>query len=81
MKPSGFLVTIDKLGRIVIPAPLRKTYQLEKFDNVELFNDENGILMRKYQPCCIFCGNAENLRTFKGNNICGDCIKEMSESK
>ena len=78
MKPAGFLCNIDNLGRIVIPAPVRKTYDLNKGDAVEIFTDENGIMMKKYNPSCIFCGGVENISSQKGKNICENCIKKLS---
>ncbi|MGN1113302.1 MAG: AbrB/MazE/SpoVT family DNA-binding domain-containing protein [Acutalibacteraceae bacterium] len=78
MKPAGFLCNIDNLGRIVIPAPVRKTYDLNKGDAVEIFTDENGIMMKKYNPSCIFCGGVENISSYKGKNICESCIKKLS---
>ena len=78
MKPAGFLCNIGNLGRIVIPAPVRKTYDLNKGDAVEIFTDENGIMMKKYNPSCIFCGSVENTSSFKGKIICESCIKKLS---
>ena len=78
MKPAGFLCNIDNLGRIVIPAPVRKTYDLNKGDAVKIFTDENGIMMKKYNPSCIFCGGVENISSYKGKNICENCIKKLS---
>lgn len=81
MKPAGFLCNIDNLGRIVIPAPLRKSYDLEKGCAVELFTDSEGITMRKYNPSCIFCGSATNVTTFRGKIVCEDCLREMNRTR
>lgn len=78
MKPAGFLCNIDNLGRIVIPAPIRKTYDLNKGDAVEIFTDENGIMLKKYSPTCVFCGGVDNVSTFKGKIVCEGCIKKLS---
>ena len=77
MKPAGFLCNIDNLGRIVIPAPLRKSYGLDNGCAVELFTDSEGITMRKYNPSCIFCGSADNITTYRGKIICEDCRREI----
>lgn len=78
MKPAGFLCNIDNLGRIVIPAPIRKTYDLNKGDAVEIFIDDNGIILKKYNPSCVFCGGMENTLSYKGKIVCEDCIKKIS---
>lgn len=77
MKAAGFLCNIDNLGRIVIPAPLRKAYNFEKGEAIELFTDDQGIIMHKYQPSCIFCGNVEDITVFKGEKICSHCLEEI----
>lgn len=77
MKPAGFLCNIDNLGRIVIPAPIRKTYDLNKGDAVEIFTDESGIMLKKYSPSCIFCGGMENILSYKGKIVCEDCAKKL----
>ncbi|MEE0858938.1 MAG: AbrB/MazE/SpoVT family DNA-binding domain-containing protein [Acutalibacteraceae bacterium] len=75
----GQVCTIDNLGRIVIPALMRKSYNMEKNESVELIMLEEGILMRKYQPGCIFCGNITDVTMFKEHMICQDCMKEMAD--
>ena len=41
--------------------------------------DGESIILRKYQPACIFCDNAKDIINYKGKNICPDCIRAMSE--
>ena len=80
MKPAGFLCKIDKLGRIVIPKPLRKKYDLDIEDTVELFTEPDGIVLKKYGMSCIFCSNSDNLTEFKGKTICSDCLEQIKKS-
>lgn len=77
--PLGQVCNIDSLGRIVIPALMRRAYKLEKNDKVELIMDDSGILLRKYHPGCIFCGNIKNITMFKGQLICKDCAKKIQK--
>lgn len=79
MKPAGFILKIDQLGRIVIPKPLRKKYNLELGDSLELFNEDDGILIKKYCMSCDFCGNDDNLVKFKGKTICENCLEELKK--
>ncbi|MEE1126354.1 MAG: AbrB/MazE/SpoVT family DNA-binding domain-containing protein [Acutalibacteraceae bacterium] len=78
-RKMGQVCTVDGLGRIVIPSLMRKTYNMEKNEDIELIMLEEGILMRKYQPGCIFCGNISNITMFKDRVICRDCLHEMAE--
>ena len=69
MKPAGFLCKIDKLGRIVIPKPLRAKYDLHTDDSIELFTEPDAI--------SIFCGNSDDLSEFEGKPICADCLEKL----
>lgn len=78
MKPVGIVRQIDSLGRILIPKGLRKSMDLKDGDSLELFVEDNTIVLRKYQPACILCGTAKNIVTFKGHNFCPDCVRELT---
>lgn len=77
MKPAGFICKIDKLGRVVIPKPLRTKYDLNIDDAIELFTEPDAIVMKKYAMSCIFCSGGENLIEFKGKTVCENCMKEL----
>ena len=77
MKPAGFLCKIDKLGRIVIPKPLRSKYDLHLDDTIELFTEPDAIVMKKYGMSCIFCGNSDGLSDFMGKAVCEDCLSKL----
>ncbi|MDD2217519.1 MAG: AbrB/MazE/SpoVT family DNA-binding domain-containing protein [Eubacteriales bacterium] len=79
MKATGIVRKVDELGRIVLPIELRRTLDIEIKDPIEIFVDEEYILLKKYEPACIFCGNAKNVVSIKGRNVCGDCLKELKE--
>jgi transcriptional pleiotropic regulator of transition state genes len=79
MKATGIVRKVDELGRIVLPIELRRTLDIEIKDPIEIFVDENLIILKKYEPACIFCGNAKNIRNVSGKNICGDCIEELKQ--
>ena len=78
MKSIGIVRKIDELGRIVLPIELRNKMDINTKDSVELFVDNDKIILKKYQPCCVFCGNADNVTMFKGKLVCRDCIEEMT---
>ena len=77
MKQVGYVSKIDSLGRIVIPKPVRKMYEMEKEDAVEILAKDNGLLIRKYKPSCVFCGETENIIVHEGHNVCEACIKKL----
>lgn len=77
MKATGIVRKVDKLGRIVLPIELRRTLDVDIEDPLEIFVDNEYIILKKYAPACIFCGNAKDVKVVKGKNICQDCLNEM----
>lgn len=78
MKPVGIVRQIDSLGRVLIPKELRRMLDIQTNDSFEMFIEDGAIVMRKYQPACIMCGNAKNTVTYKGHNFCPDCVRDMA---
>ena len=78
MKSTGIVRKIDALGRFVIPIELRNTLEISTSDSIEIFTDEDKIILKKYQPACLFCGNADDVVMFKGKLVCKHCLAEMS---
>ena len=77
MKSTGIVRKVDELGRIVLPIELRRTLGIEVKDRVEIFMEEDSVILRKYHPACIFCDNTAGVISYKGKNICQDCIRAM----
>ncbi|HBK86951.1 MAG TPA: AbrB family transcriptional regulator [Firmicutes bacterium] len=79
MKSTGIVRKVDELGRVVIPIELRRTLGIDEKDSLEIYVDGEKIILRKYEPACIFCGNAENVFNYRGKNICEDCLKQLAQ--
>ncbi len=77
MKATGIARPVDALGRIVLPIELRRTLDITTEDSLEIFTDGQSIVLKKYQPSCVFCGEADNVTMVKGKYICKDCLKEL----
>ena len=77
MKSTGIVRKVDELGRVVIPIELRRNLDIEVKDALEIFVDEEHIILKKYAPACIFCGQAKDVTTFKGKNICPSCMEDL----
>ena len=77
MKSTGIVRKVDELGRIVLPIELRRTLDILEKDSLEIYVDGNTIILKKYEPACIFCGNAKNVTHFKNKIICENCVKEI----
>ncbi|MDD2619532.1 MAG: AbrB/MazE/SpoVT family DNA-binding domain-containing protein [Syntrophomonadaceae bacterium] len=79
LKSTGVVRKVDELGRIVIPIELRRTMGIEEKDALEIYVDNEKIILKKYEPACIFCGNAEDVVNYKGKNICKSCLTEIGK--
>ncbi|MDD4296013.1 MAG: AbrB/MazE/SpoVT family DNA-binding domain-containing protein [Clostridiaceae bacterium] len=77
MKSTGIVRKVDELGRVVLPIELRRTLDIAEKDALEIYVDESAIILKKYEPACIFCDNAKDIVVFKGKNICPDCLNDM----
>lgn len=77
MKSTGIVRRIDELGRIVLPIELRNKMDIQNKDSIEIFVDDDKIILKKYVPACLFCGNADDVVMFKGKLVCKHCLAEM----
>lgn len=81
MKSTGVVRRVDELGRIVIPMELRRTLEIAEKDSLEIYVDGEKIILKKYQPACIFCSDASDVINYKGKNICKNCMAELKAGK
>ena len=81
MKATGMVRRVDELGRIVLPIEIRKNLCIENRDTVEIFVEEDKIILKKYEPACLFCGNADDVVMFGGKLICRECLEKLKEVK
>jgi transcriptional pleiotropic regulator of transition state genes len=79
MKSTGIVRKVDELGRIVIPIELRRTLDINIKDSLEIFVDGSYVVLKKYEPACIFCGNAKDVFNYKGKNICPECLTDLKK--
>ena len=80
MKSTGIVRKVDELGRVVLPIELRRTLDINLKDSLEIYVDGENVILKKYSPACIFCGEAADIADFKGKNICPDCLNEIKNS-
>ncbi len=79
MKSTGIVRKLDELGRVVIPKEIRKKLNIGEKDPIEIYQDGDAIVLKKYQSGCIFCGNSKNLVLYDGKLICKKCLGNLSE--
>ena len=79
MKKTVVKRKIDELGRVVIPIEIRNKLNISEKDPIEIYVENEKILLRKYEPSCIFCGNTKEIVNYKSKLVCQKCIKKIGE--
>jgi len=78
MKSTGIVRKVDELGRIVLPIELRRTLDIAERDELEIYLDDDKVVLKKYEPSCIFCASSQDLVSYRGRNVCMECIENMN---
>ena len=81
MKSTGIIRRMDELGRVVIPIEIRNQFNIVEKDPIEIYVDGSSIVLKKFEPNCVFCGNTKNLLTYKDKLICDKCSKKIGDLK
>lgn len=79
MKSTGIVRKVDELGRVVLPIELRKTLSIDVRDPMEIFVDEDKVILKKYEPADIFSGDMDDLFEYKGKKVSKKSITEMAK--
>lgn len=80
MKSTGIVRKVDELGRVVLPIELRRTLDIAEKDALEIYVDSDRIVLRKYEPACIFCGSADGITNFRGKYVYKQCALSVGEA-
>ncbi len=59
MQDTGIIRRIDELGRVVIPKELRKKLRIKEGAPLEIFTQENQMILRKYSPMSAISSRAQ----------------------
>ena len=81
MKSTGIVRRVDELGRIVIPMELRTKFKIAEKDPIEIYVEGSTIVLKKYEPNCIFCANSKKLTEYNGKLVCNKCLEKLSNIK
>ncbi len=78
MKSTGIIRKVDELGRVVLPIELRRMLDIAERDELEIYTENDRIILQKYESSCVFCGSSQGLTSFKGKNVCKSCIRNIA---
>ncbi|MBP1970340.1 transcriptional pleiotropic regulator of transition state genes [Virgibacillus natechei] len=73
MKSIGIVRKVDELGRVVIPIELRRTLDIHEKDSMEIYVENDSIVLKKFKPnmTCQITGETsdENLSFANGKLV------------
>lgn len=79
MKSTGIVRKVDELGRVVLPIELRRNLDIKERDALEIFVDDEKVILKKYEPADIFTGSMDDLIDYKGKKVSKASIEEMAK--
>ena len=77
MKATGIVRHIDELGRIVVPKEMRTKMNIVCGDALEIYVEDDKIVLTKFTPNCTFCGSTDIAAELCDNKICRDCLNKL----
>ena len=78
MKATGIVRKVDQLGRIVLPKELRRMLDIKDRDEVEIYMQEDMIILKKYEQGCVLCGSMEKGLIVNDKKVCSRCVKAIA---
>lgn len=78
LKSTGIIRKVDELGRIVLPIEIRRTLDIAERDELEIFMENDQIVLQKFEPSCIFCSSSNGLVSYNDKNVCRECIRKLN---
>lgn len=79
MKSSAITRQLDALGRVVVPVEMRRNLNIGNRDYVEIYAEDDRIILKKSGESCVFCGSEDNILRFKNKCVCGECLSQIKK--
>lgn len=78
MRSTGIVRGVDIAGRVILPPDICAGLGVKRGeDSLEIFIDGNAVVLKKYEPGCIFCGSMDELAVFQDVKICRSCREKI----
>lgn len=77
MKNTGVIRRVDELGRVVLPAEIRRAMGIGERELLEIYVEEDRLVMKKHRPACVFCGGDRELAVFRDRSVCSACREQL----
>lgn len=81
-RSTGMIRPVDKMGRVVIPKEMREYLGItDDGDSFEIYLEGKTIILKKFQPACVFCGRVADSIELNDVIVCKDCVEKLREIK
>jgi len=80
MSSIGMPRRIDALGRIVVPAELRRVLEIRVGDLLDIRVEDGRLVLAKVEQACVFCQSVDTLRPYHEKLLCNECVERLSRS-
>jgi transcriptional pleiotropic regulator of transition state genes len=80
-KRTGVARKMDQLGRVVLPAEVRREFGIQPGDLVEIAVDAGVIVLSKVEDRCVFCASEQSLIEYAGKLVCDDCAAGIATTR
>ncbi|MCU1427366.1 MAG: AbrB/MazE/SpoVT family DNA-binding protein [Actinomycetia bacterium] len=77
-EPIGTARRIDALGRVVVPAELRRLLGIKEGDLLDIHVEHGQLVFQRLEPACAVCGERDGLRPLRAKHICAACVASLS---
>jgi transcriptional pleiotropic regulator of transition state genes len=71
---AGVRRKIDDLGRVVIPASIRRDLGMEAGEEVDVAMQDGRCVLSPVADTCVFCGAGRHLEAFRERRVCWSCM-------
>jgi transcriptional pleiotropic regulator of transition state genes len=79
-EPIGTARRIDALGRVVVPAELRRLLGIKEGDLLDIHVEQGQLVLQRLDPACAVCGGRDGLRPLRGKHVCTQCVDAISSA-
>ncbi len=79
MKNTGIDRRLDDLGRITLPIELRRSLDIADRDSLEIYTEDDKIILKKKNTGDVFTGSTEDLIDYHDKQVSKESIKELAK--
>ena len=72
---------VDSLGRVVLPADLRRALGIREGDVLDIAVEDGHLVLSRHEPLCVFCRARDDLTERAGKHVCAKCVSALAAER